>query len=141
MNFNSSREKQPQRSGNATSFPLSHGQQAMWLLYQTAPQSSAHNIYITVRIGSELDLRAWQRAWQPIVEFHQALRTTYTDRDGQPVQVVHPYQEVDIKVTDASSWSDDYLNKQILAEAECPYNLQLGNGSSAAGTSVYTVGY
>ena len=119
-------EKQPQLTGDATSFPLSHGQQAMWLLYQRTPQSIADNIYTTVRIGSELDLGAWHRAWQHIVERHQALRTTYTERDGQPVQVVHPYQEVDVKVTDASSWSDDYLKKQILAEAECPYNLETG---------------
>ena len=126
MQRNYSWEKQPQPTGDAPSFPLSHGQQAMWFLYQIAPQSVAYNIYTTVRIGSELDLGAWHRAWQHIVERHQALRTTYTERDGQPVQVVHPYQEVDIKVTDASSWSDDYLNKQILAEVECPYNLETG---------------
>jgi len=99
----------------------------MWFLYQMAPQSIAYNIYTTVRIGSELDLGAWHRAWQHIVERHQALRTTYTERDGQPVQVVHPYQEVDVKVTDASSWSEDYLKKQILAEADRPYNLETGS--------------
>jgi NRPS condensation-like uncharacterized protein len=98
----------------------------MWFLYQMAPQSVAYNIYTTVRISSSLDLGAWHRAWLRIVERHQALRTTYTKRDGQPVQVVHLYQEVDVKVTDASSWSDDYLKKQILAEAECPYNLETG---------------
>jgi amino acid adenylation domain-containing protein len=126
MQGNSSLKKQPQLTGDSPSFPLSHGQQAMWFLYQMAPQSIAYNIYTTVRIGSELDLGAWHRAWLRIVERHQALRTTYTKRDGQPVQVVHLYQEVDVKVTDASSWSDDYLKKQILAEAECPYNLETG---------------
>ncbi|WP_445245375.1 non-ribosomal peptide synthetase [Microcoleus sp. OTE_8_concoct_300] len=126
MQGNSSLEKQPQLTGDSPSFPLSHGQQAIWFLYQMAPQSVAYNIYTTVRISSSLDLGAWHRAWLRIVERHQALRTTYTKRDGQPVQVVHLYQEVDVKVTDASSWSDDYLKKQILAEAECPYNLETG---------------
>jgi hypothetical protein len=126
MQGNSSLKKQPQLTGDSPSFPLSHGQQAMWFLYQMAPQSVAYNIYTTVRISSSLDLGAWHRAWLRIVERHQALRTTYTKRDGQPVQVVHLYQEVDVKVTDASSWSDDYLKKQILAEAECPYNLETG---------------
>ncbi|MCV3214790.1 amino acid adenylation domain-containing protein [Plectonema radiosum NIES-515] len=107
-------------------FPLSYGQQAMWFLYQIAPQSIAYNIYTTVRISSELDLGAWHQAWLHIVERHQLLRTTYTERDGQAVQVVHPYQEVDFKVTDASCWNLDYLKKQILAEADRPYNLETG---------------
>jgi len=126
MQSNYSQEKRSQLTGDAKSFPLSHGQQAMWFLYQIAPQSIAYNIYITVRIGSELDLGAWHRAWLHIVQRHPILRTTYTERDGQPVQVVHPYQEVDVKVTDASSWSEDYLKKQMLAEADRPYNLETG---------------
>ena len=126
MQGNSSLKKQPQLTGDSPSFSLSHGQQAIWFLYQMAPQSVAYNIYTTVWISSSLDLGAWHRAWLRIVERHQALRTTYTKREGQPVQVVHPYQEVDVKVTDASSWSEDYLKKQILAEAECPYNLETG---------------
>jgi len=126
MQCNSSLEKQPQLTGDSPSFSLSYGQQAIWFLYQMAPQSVAYNIYTTVRISSSLDLGAWRRAWLRIVERHQALRTTYIKRDGQPVQVVHLYKEIDVKVTDASSWSDDYLKKQILAEAECPYNLETG---------------
>lgn len=125
MYSNSSLKKQPQ-AGDAKSFPLSYGQQAMWFLYQIAPQSIAYNIYTTVQIGSELYLGAWRRAWLHIVERHPILRTTYRQHEDQPVQVVHPYHEVDIKVTDASSWDLDYLNKQILAEAERPYNLETG---------------
>ena len=126
MHSNSSLEKQPQITGYGESFPLSYGQQAMWFLFQIAPQSIAYNIYTTVQISSELDLRAWRRAWLHIVERHPILRTTYTQHKDQPVQVVHPYQEVDIKVTDASSWNLDYLKKQILAEADRPYNLETG---------------
>jgi hypothetical protein len=126
MHSNSSLEKQPQITGYGESFPLSYGQQAMWFLFQIAPQSIAYNIYTTVQISSELDLRAWRRAWLHIVERHPILRTTYTQHQDQPVQVVHPYQEVDVKVTDASSWNLDYLKKQILAEADRPYNLETG---------------
>ncbi|MEH2220692.1 MAG: amino acid adenylation domain-containing protein [Nostoc sp.] len=118
MANNSASQKQPQI------FPLSHGQQAMWFLYQIAPQSVAYNIFMTVRLCGELDLGAWHRAWQKIVESHSILRTTYTEREGQPFQVVHPYQEVDIQVIDASLGSEDYLKKQILAETDRPFNLE-----------------
>jgi amino acid adenylation domain-containing protein len=124
MPTNYSLEKQAQMIGNAKLLPLSYGQQAMWFLYQIAPQSIAYNLYTTVWIGSKLDLRAWHRVWLHIIERHPILRTTYTQHEGQPVQVVHPYLEVNIKVTDASSWDLDYLNKQILAEADRPYNLE-----------------
>lgn len=118
MANNSASQKQPQM------FPLSHGQQAMWFLYQIAPQSIAYNIFMTVRLCGELDLGAWHRAWQKIVERHSILRTAYTERDGELIQVVHSYQEVDIQVTDASAWSEDYLKKQILAETDRPFNLE-----------------
>ena len=124
MPTNSSLEKQPQLIGNAKLLPLSYGQQAMWFLYQIAPQSIAYNLYTTVRIGSKLDLWAWHQTWLHIIERHPILRSTYTQHECQPVQVVHPYQEVNIKVTDASSWDLDYLNEQILAEADSPYNLE-----------------
>ena len=126
MHSNSSLEKQPQLTGDGKSFPLSYGQQAMWFLYQIAPLSIAYNIYTTVQISSELDLRAWHRAWLHIVERHPILQTTYTQHEAQPLQVVQLYQEVDIKVTDASSWNLDYLKNQILAEADRPYNLETG---------------
>ncbi|MEH1869859.1 MAG: amino acid adenylation domain-containing protein [Nostoc sp.] len=126
MHSNSSLEKKPHLTEDARSFPLSYGQQAMWFLYQIAPQSIAYNIYTTVWISSELDLGAWHRAWQHIIERHPILRTTYKQHEDQPVQIIHPYQEVDIKVTDASFWDLDYLKKQILAEAERPYNLETG---------------
>ena len=43
MQGNSSLEKQPQLTEETKSFPLSYGQQAMWFLYQIAPQSIAYN--------------------------------------------------------------------------------------------------
>jgi amino acid adenylation domain-containing protein/non-ribosomal peptide synthase protein (TIGR01720 family) len=90
------------------------------------PQNIAYNIYTTVGINSDLDLSAWHRAWHRIVERHPILRTTYTQYEDQPIQVIHPYQEIDIKVTDASTWNLDYLKKQILLETDRPYNLETG---------------
>ena len=126
MQIDSSLEKQPQPTEEAKSFPLSYGQQAMWFLYQIAPQSIAYNIYTTIRINSNLQLDAWHRAWLQLVERHPILRTTYTQYEDQPTQVIHPYQEIDIKVTDASAWNLEYLEKQILVETDRPYNLETG---------------
>ncbi len=105
-------------------YPLSYGQQALWFLYQMAPESVAYNIFSTVRIRSTLDIPNLCRAWEKIVDRHPILRTTYTTYEGKPVQLVHEQQEVNIQVTDASFWSQDYLREQIFAETDRPFNLE-----------------
>jgi len=113
---------------NTQSFiPLAHGQRALWHLYQMAPKSTALNIYCTVEFGSDLNLTSWHRAWQKIGERHSILRTTYTTRDGQPVQVVNPHRKIELEVTDASNWSEDYLKTQILATTDRPFDLEKGS--------------
>jgi amino acid adenylation domain-containing protein len=119
---------QLQSIDNTQSFiPLAHGQRALWHLYQMAPKSTALNIYCTVEFGSYFNLTSWHRAWQKIGERHSILRTTYTSRESQPVQVVDPYREVQLDVTDASNWSEDYLKAQILATADRPFDLEKGS--------------
>lgn len=107
-------------------YSLSFGQKAMWFLHQMAPESLAYNIFSTVRLCSDLDVKAWQRVWQKLGSRHPILRTTYTLQDGQPVQVVHPHQQLDIKVTDASSWNEQDLQESIFAETDRPFNLEEG---------------
>ncbi|NEO16390.1 MULTISPECIES: non-ribosomal peptide synthetase [unclassified Moorena] len=107
-------------------FPLSQGQQALWFIYQKNPESLAYNIFITTRLAVELDLEAWRRAWQKLVERHSILRTTYRTRDGKPVAVVSQDSKIEIEVTDASGWDEDELKTQILVAVEGPFNLETG---------------
>ena len=106
-------------------YPLSYGQQALWFLYQIDQESVAYNIFTTVRISSKLDIEALRRAWNKIIERHAILRTTYTSYAGTPVQRIHEKQEVDIQITDASNWSEDYLREQIFIETDRPFNLEI----------------
>jgi amino acid adenylation domain-containing protein len=106
-------------------YPLSYGQQALWFLYQIDQESVAYNIFTTVRISSKLDIEALRRAWNKIIERHAILRTTYTSYAGKPVQRIHEKQEVDIQITDASNWSEDYLREQIFIETDRPFNLEI----------------
>lgn len=127
---------------DTTSFcSLSHGQQALWFLYQMAPQSVAANLFLTARIHSNLDLEAWQRAWQQIVNRHTILRTTYTIRNDQPIQQIHSHQEIDIEVIDGSFWSEEYLKAQIYLEIDRPFDLELGPALRVKLFSNTTQGY
>jgi len=106
-------------------YSLSYGQQALWFLYQIDPKSVAYNIFTTVRISSKLDIEALRRAWKKIIARHPILRTTYTSYAGTPVQQIHEQKEFDFQITDASNWSEDYLQEQIFIETDRPFNLEI----------------
>ncbi|MDF5719515.1 MAG: amino acid adenylation domain-containing protein [Rhizonema sp. PD37] len=104
--------------------PLSYSQKAMWFIYQIAPESVAYNIFITVKINSDLNIAAVIRVWSKIFAHHPILRTIYTTHDSEPVQLLKEEQKFIIQVTDASNWSEDYLQEKIFAETDRPFNLE-----------------
>ena len=69
-------------------FPLSFGQQSLWLVHQLAPESPAYNISRLITFRGELDEEALESALGRVVERHEALRTGFALRDGRPVQLV-----------------------------------------------------
>ncbi|MDF5731657.1 MAG: amino acid adenylation domain-containing protein [Rhizonema sp. PD38] len=107
-----------------TYLPLSYGQKAMWFIYQIAPESVAYNIFITVKINSDLNIAAVIRVWSKIFDHHPILRTTYTTYNSEPVQLINKEQKFIIQITDACNWSEDYLLEKIFAETDCPFNLE-----------------
>ncbi|MEG3905890.1 amino acid adenylation domain-containing protein [Microcoleus sp. B4-C5] len=112
-------------TGETTSFsPLSYGQQALWFLYQMAPESVAYNTFNTALIYSRLDIKAWRRAWKKIVSRHPILRTTYTTNQGQPFQVVHQKIKLPAQEIDAFQWTEDKLKQNILVETDRVFNLE-----------------
>lgn len=108
-------------------YPLSYGQQALWFLYQSTPESAAYNTAFTARIRSHVDVPALQRTFQTLVNRHSSLRTTFsTDDNGEPVQVVHGYQEICFNQIDASIWTWDELYKEVVEVYRQPFDLEQG---------------
>jgi amino acid adenylation domain-containing protein len=106
--------------------PVSYGQRALWFLHQLAPESSAYNIVRAVRILTDLDIPALQRALQTLVARHPSLRATFTTSCGKPVQRVHEHIEVCFQKEDVSTWSEVALDEHLVEEAHRPFNLEQG---------------
>jgi amino acid adenylation domain-containing protein len=70
-------------------FPASFGQRRMWQLAQADPGASAGNIARALWLDGPLDVGALQRAWDAALARHEALRTTFRDESGAPVQVLN----------------------------------------------------
>ncbi len=98
----------------------------MWFLHQFNPRSAAYNVVFAARVRSALDLEALRSALQTVSDRHSSLRTTFEDRQGQPVQVVHRHVKVAFPEIDASDWSEDRLYQEVSAAAYHPFDLTTG---------------
>ena len=108
---------------SASAYPLSHGQRSLWFLYQLAPGSPAYTITYAGKIRGRLNATALDAAAQALVDRHEILRTTYTTRDGQPVQLVHPRLPVRV---DHLELDPDETQRWLRREADRPFDLRTG---------------
>lgn len=83
----------PARVRSTTRFPASGMQRRLWFLEQLAPGGPDYNLSAAFRIRGRLDRGAFRAAVRCAVRRHEVLRTTFTEADGAPIQVVHAYLE------------------------------------------------
>ncbi len=107
-------------------YALAYGQRALWFIHQLAPESSAYHIASTSRVRSLIDIDAFKRALQYLLDRHPALRTTYEQRDDQLVQVIHAHEDVAFEQIDASAWNEDELYEQVVRAHKQPIDLANG---------------
>jgi amino acid adenylation domain-containing protein len=69
-------------------FPTSFGQRRMWLLAEMDPGEPTYNITWALWLDGPMDIDALQRAWDAALMRHEALRTTFRNDSGVPVQVI-----------------------------------------------------
>jgi natural product biosynthesis luciferase-like monooxygenase protein/amino acid adenylation domain-containing protein/FkbM family methyltransferase len=86
-------------------FPLSPGQRGLWLVQKLDP-ASPENTVAGAALLSDVDPEAIRRAFATLADRHAALRTTFHEEGGEPVQRVHPRLDPDFAVLDAASWTD-----------------------------------
>ncbi|MGD0244704.1 MAG: amino acid adenylation domain-containing protein [Streptosporangiaceae bacterium] len=69
-------------------FPTSFGQRRMWLLTEMDPGEPTYNMAWALWLDGALDVSVLQRAWDAALVRHEALRTTFRNSSGVPVQVI-----------------------------------------------------
>ncbi|MBI4587207.1 MAG: amino acid adenylation domain-containing protein [Candidatus Rokubacteria bacterium] len=109
-----------------SSYPLGYTQQGIWFLYQLAPEMAAYTISVAAHIRSAIDVAALRQAFQALIDRHPALRTTFTVRNGKPIQEVHDHAPLRFEETDASTWSPAELKERLVQEAHRPFDLERG---------------
>jgi amino acid adenylation domain-containing protein len=80
--------------------PLSIAQQDIWHFQELYPKSSASNSPIALRFTGEFSPQVLELSINEIVRRHEILRTTFSIREGQPVQVIAPSLTLPLRIID-----------------------------------------
>ena len=80
--------------------PLSFAQQRLWVLDQLEPNNPLYNIPRTLRMKGTLNAVTLEAALNEIVRRHEGQRTTFAQRNGQPVQIVAPSLKLSLPLRD-----------------------------------------
>ncbi|MFJ2980802.1 MULTISPECIES: non-ribosomal peptide synthetase [unclassified Pseudomonas] len=112
--------------GRGQALPQSLAQNRLWLLWQLQPQSAAYNIPAGLQLRGELDDIALQAAFQALVARHEALRTVFSEEDGQALQRILPEQPFNLLRLDLQGLTDAEVAERREAEAQEPFDLIQG---------------
>nr|QEO74126.1 condensation domain-containing protein [uncultured bacterium] len=109
--------------------PLSFSQQRLWLLDRLEPGSTAYNMPSPIRLRGALDRSALERALGEIVRRHESLRTTFAEREDEPVQVILPPGSFHLPLADLSGLPEEVRAveaRRLLIEDKQPFDLERG---------------
>ena len=111
-------------------FPLSFIQERFWFLWALEPSSPAYNTPLALRLRGVLDSAALEQALGEILRRHAGLRATFPVCDGQPTQVICPWQPVTVPTIDLSSLPEATRETDLRLRAQSatqqPFDLAAG---------------
>lgn len=115
-----------QQKREAYRYPLSYGQQALWFIYQSAPDSPAYNMAWPLELKGKLNVTALRQALQALVNRHLTLQSTIEVVDGEPQQTVHPTGTYQWSEHQAIEWTPEQLKMALRTAYEQPFDLTQG---------------
>ncbi|HVT57970.1 MAG TPA: amino acid adenylation domain-containing protein, partial [Thermoanaerobaculia bacterium] len=110
--------------------PLSFAQERLWFLEQLEPGSATYNVAAVVRLDGALAPEALAAAVSRVASRHEALRTTFPQREGRPLQRIGPPAAVPLPAIDLSALPEParfrVWRRLAATEAERPFDLARG---------------
>ncbi len=101
--------------------PMSFAQQRLWFLDKLEPGTNQYTMCHATRLLGELDVLGLERALKSLRARHESLRTIFTEREGEPVQVVLLDAPWELLVTDLRSLSESERRIRCVERVEAAY--------------------
>ncbi|HEX5717195.1 MAG TPA: amino acid adenylation domain-containing protein, partial [Thermoanaerobaculia bacterium] len=102
---------------------------ALWFAERSAPLAGIagiYNIAAAARLSGPADPAGLRRAFARLAARHEALRTAFFEKDGEPRQRVVEGMDLDFQEIDARGWEPDSLAGRLREEAFRPFDLAAG---------------
>ncbi|MBB6145125.1 amino acid adenylation domain-containing protein [Silvibacterium bohemicum] len=110
--------------------PLSYAQQRLWFIDRLQGDSREYHMPEALHLKGELNLEALQRTVQTIVDRHESLRTHFSEKDGQPVQVIEAELRISVPLEDLSDLAGALREAAVIdamrRESHDPFHLSRG---------------
>ncbi|MFR9788498.1 non-ribosomal peptide synthetase [Streptomyces sp. MB22_4] len=108
--------------------PTSYAQRRLWFLEQMEGGGPAWNIQVVLRLRGALEPEYLKAAVDGVVRRHEALRTTFSDEDGEPVQNVWSWTGVELEevACDAEPFPERAAEEWLERESLRPYDIERG---------------
>jgi hypothetical protein len=111
-------------------YELSHAQKRLWLIDQLQEGQVKYNMSFVSLIKGSLDIPALEKSVDTLIERHESFRTTFTVKEGEPRQRVHPVGATSFRINhiDISNYENkkDLADEIIQEEFTCSFDLQQG---------------
>ena len=110
--------------------PLSFAQQRLWVLNQLNPGSASYTIPLAARLRGPLRIAALEHSLNQIIRRHEALRTIFDIKEGQPVQIVVSPWLITLPTVDLSGLQASEREREaqylVTSKAQQPFDLTRG---------------
>jgi len=120
----------PRRPPGLDPVPASYAQERLWFLDRLAPGNAAYNIPLSLGIRGDISMARLEAVLGQVVRRHDTLRTTFGEREGQPVQVITPPGPWTLPLVDLTALSgaarEAESRRLAQEEADLPFDLQRG---------------
>ncbi|HVU70109.1 MAG TPA: amino acid adenylation domain-containing protein, partial [Ktedonobacteraceae bacterium] len=110
--------------------PLSFGQERLWFLDQLTPGDTSYHVPLGFRLCGTLEVEVLAASLNALLQRHAILRTTFAEREGQPIQVIAPSLVVPLQRLDLRAWPveerEAVLQQRLQEEIAQPFDLERG---------------
>ena len=110
---------------NSDLFALSFSQQRLWFLDQLEGQNPTYNMPAVLELSGQLNLGAFEKSLNQIVERHEILRTEFITREGKGYQRVLPSLDYKIETISLLNEENPQQKKQQLITRSANQNFDL----------------
>ncbi|WP_339075511.1 amino acid adenylation domain-containing protein [Teredinibacter turnerae] len=115
---------------SVTDYVASFAQQRLWIIDQMSANSAHYNMPGGLRVNGDFNVAAAEQALKMLVQRHEALRTSFIDRDSRVFQIIHNDIEFKLKCLDVSTFDEAEQESAIkscaIEQVEKPFDLAAG---------------